>query len=203
MSELFHLHDRSFPSLSAVLAQPRCRRFDSCPPEPVGPGRPGHGVIGGHARCSRSQVTASVWGRTRVPATAVMKLVSPTQRGTACRWRWRGIPAPAACPRLAPRLIPSGPKADCSAETPRRRADQSSVPLLVGQLVERPDMTEGQDHQVAAGVGVGVEHGEGGRPHPQHPVVGRRRPTGGDPAEHAPIGPSGTRVVGGTRSRPR
>ena len=51
---------------------------------------------------------ARVSGKTRASATAVMKLVSPTQRGTACRCRCRGMPAPAARPRLAPMFTPSG-----------------------------------------------------------------------------------------------
>jgi hypothetical protein len=47
-------------------------------------------------------------GRTRAFATAVMKLVSPAQRGRTWRWKWPGTPAPAARPRLAPMFSPSG-----------------------------------------------------------------------------------------------
>ena len=47
-------------------------------------------------------------GSTRASATAVMKLVSPTQRGSTCTWTWPGTPAPAARPMLAPTLMPSG-----------------------------------------------------------------------------------------------
>ena len=47
-------------------------------------------------------------GSTLASATEVMKLVSPTQRGSTCMWKWPGTPAPPALPRLAPRLAPSG-----------------------------------------------------------------------------------------------
>ncbi len=47
-------------------------------------------------------------GMTRTPATAVMKLVSPDHRGSTCMCRCDGMPAPAARPRLAPMLMPSG-----------------------------------------------------------------------------------------------
>ena len=62
----------------------------------------------GQASVSLFQDSCSVSGMTRVSATAVMKLVSPDQRGRTWRWTWEGRPAPAARPRLAPMLRPSG-----------------------------------------------------------------------------------------------
>ncbi len=62
----------------------------------------------GQAPCRRSHPTVSDSGMTRTPATVVMKLVSPDHRGRTWRWRCPGIPAPAARPRLAPMLMPSG-----------------------------------------------------------------------------------------------
>ncbi len=47
-------------------------------------------------------------GMTRVPATTVMKFVSPVQRGTRCMWMWSATPAPADLPRFIPTLMPSG-----------------------------------------------------------------------------------------------
>jgi len=62
------------------------------------------------ASASRSfcQVTSIGSGRTRVSAVVVMKLVSPIQRGSACRCRCSATPAPAARPRLRPKFRPSG-----------------------------------------------------------------------------------------------
>ena len=62
----------------------------------------------GHASVSFCHATCSVSGMTHVPAMVVMKLVSPDQRGSTCRWTWDGMPAPAARPRLAPMFNPSG-----------------------------------------------------------------------------------------------
>ena len=52
--------------------------------------------------------TCSGSGSTRVSATAVMKFVSPSQRGRQWTWRWSGTPAPAPAPRLRPTFTPSG-----------------------------------------------------------------------------------------------
>src|SRR5262249_20561414 len=50
------------------------------------------------SRCSGSTFTS--------PSTG-MKLVSPFQRGTTCRWTWSSIPAPATR-RLSPRGLSRG-----------------------------------------------------------------------------------------------
>ncbi len=161
-----------------------------------GPGsRRAHAVLTersrGQAACRRSQLEARVSGRTRVSATEVMKLVSPTQRGTACRCRCCGMPAPAAFPevgtevdplRVVRRLERSHPEAECR---PQFGA------LVVGQLGQRPDMAEGDGHQVPARVGVGVEHEQRGGTDPEHPVVDRRRTARRDPAEDTVIGSAG------------
>ena len=62
----------------------------------------------GQASVSLFQERCSVSGMTRVSPTAVMKFVSPDQRGRTWRCTWAGIPAPAARPRLAPMFSPSG-----------------------------------------------------------------------------------------------
>src|SRR4029453_3471445 len=61
-----------------------------------------------HSERSRAHVSGRGSGRTRVSATLVMKLVSPTHRGTTWTWRWPGTPAPPARPRFTPMFIPSG-----------------------------------------------------------------------------------------------
>jgi hypothetical protein len=47
-------------------------------------------------------------GKTRVSAMAVMKLVSASQRGSTCTWRWSGTLAPPARPWFSPTFIPLG-----------------------------------------------------------------------------------------------
>src|SRR5439155_15074993 len=54
------------------------------------------------------QALAGSSGITRVSPTTVMKLVSPVQRGSTCRWMWSATPAPAGLPRFMPMFIPSG-----------------------------------------------------------------------------------------------
>ncbi len=50
------------------------------------------------------------------------------------------------------------------------------------------DVAKWQHHQMAARIGIGVEHGEHGRPAPDHPVVGGRVTAGHDATEHAMSG---------------
>ena len=94
---------------------------------PVGAGRRRpHRQPDGQAPCTLRQLSGSVSGMTRTPATVVMKLVSPVHRGRTWRWRWRGIPAPAARPRLAPMLNPSGCRPCSRAAHGRRVASHRS-----------------------------------------------------------------------------
>ena len=58
---------------------------------------------------SRGQGLAGSSGITRVSPTTVMKLVSPFQRGTTCRWMWSATPAPAEPPEVHPQVDPVGP----------------------------------------------------------------------------------------------
>ena len=53
------------------------------------------GVSRGQASASRSRVSASSCGITLVPASTVMKLASPPQRGTTCWCRWSASEPPA------------------------------------------------------------------------------------------------------------
>ena len=55
-----------------------------------------------------SYVSSSASGSTRLSPVTVMKLVSPTQRGSTCMWTWPATPAPAARPMFMPTLMPSG-----------------------------------------------------------------------------------------------
>lgn len=65
-----------------------------------------HYELTGHARRSRSRVSPSASGRTRVCAAVTMKFASPTHRGTTWTCRCSTMPAPDARPRLRPRLMP-------------------------------------------------------------------------------------------------
>src|SRR4051794_7518063 len=62
----------------------------------------------GQASASLRRVGSSASGSTFTSASPGMKLVSPPQRGTACRWTWSIPPAPAARPMFQPRLKPCG-----------------------------------------------------------------------------------------------
>src|ERR1035438_10397452 len=87
--ELFDLHPH--PLVSSVRRCCSTTEVDTGAADSIpDSGRPcrrgGHPVDkAGQAPCRRCQVSSRISGSTRTPATAVMKLVSPTQRGTA--WR--------------------------------------------------------------------------------------------------------------------
>ena len=73
----------------------------------------------------RSYIASSEAGMTRTPPTAVMKFVSPFQRGMMCTCRWLGTPAPAARPMLIPMLSPWGSSAARASAAPRSTIAQS------------------------------------------------------------------------------
>ena len=79
----------------------------------------------------------------------VMKLVSPAQRGMACRWRWPATPAPAALPTFRPKLKPCG-RVD-ALQSPLGALGQ--IDQLVrgfgGQRGQPVEMRVGHDHDVA------------------------------------------------------
>ena len=81
---------------------------------------------------SFSQVSASDSGITRIEATDVMKFVSPIHRGSTCRWRWRGMPAPPARPRLAPMFRPVGAVGAARWRRRARRAASHRLALSSG-----------------------------------------------------------------------
>ncbi len=66
-----------------------------------------------------AQSSSMAWGTTFTSARTGMKFVSPLHRGTIWPCRWDSSPAPAAPPRLKPRLNPSGRTVARSARTPR------------------------------------------------------------------------------------
>src|SRR6266487_4272402 len=88
-----------------------------------------------------------------------MKLVSPLQRGTRCRWRCSTMPAPAALPRLTPMLKPSGFMTVLRAARPLDQFQQVQQ-LFIDQLGEVADLSVGHNHEVAAVVRIVVEQGE-------------------------------------------
>ena len=89
-----------------------------------------------------------------------MKLVSPFQRGTTWMCRWSRMPAPATRPWLSPTLKPSGRYSALSARTPAGPAAMASA-SSPGVASSSADVTVDDRHQMAGGVGEGVEDEEG------------------------------------------
>jgi hypothetical protein len=110
------------------------------------------------------QATCSVSGITRVPATDVMKLVSPDQRGRTWRWTWAGIPGPGRPAQVGPHVQPVGLVGPSMAVTASRVAAQTSADSARSAR-PAPDVAQGQHQDVPAGVGVGVQDDE--RPLPR------------------------------------
>ena len=82
----------------------------------------------------------------------VMKLVSPFQRGSTCTCRWPGTPAPAARPRLAPTLTPSGGTRRGSRAAPAAWARAIATFSSSSRSSKRGDVAHRRDHQVARAV---------------------------------------------------
>ena len=106
---------------------------------------------------NRCHVVSRVSGSTRVSAITVMKLESPSQRGSACMCRCAAIPAPAAWPRFSPMLIPSG------VYTWRRTASVRCASVIISRAAARVQAGQGllvgirHDHDVAGRVGESIQ----------------------------------------------
>ena len=106
----------------------------------------------GHASVSFCHATCSVSGITRVPAMVVMKLVSPDQRGSTCRWTWEGMPAPGGSTQVGPHIQPVrviGPLDGRHGVLCRRPYFGR---LLIRQVAQRSDMAQRQHQHVSAGI---------------------------------------------------
>ena len=72
-------------------------------------------------------------------------------------------------PEVGPDVDALGPQSGSDGRTPRRIADQSSAASASLRSSKEPDMAVGHHHQMAIGVGVGVEDGEVSSPRQRTP----------------------------------
>src|ERR1035438_2746211 len=94
-------------------------------------------------------------------------------------------PGPGGLAQVGPKVDPLGAEGGLERGHAPSQPRPQLISLLLSELADRPDMPQGNDHQVAARVRIGVEHGEHVAPDPEHTVAGARRAAGGDAAEDA------------------
>ena len=90
-----------------------------------------------------------------------MKLVSPFHRGTTCTCRWSRTPAPADAAFVQADIEAVGVITAPSARMPTWTSAMTSASSSAVALEETAPVTRGGGHQMAGGIGKGVEDEEG------------------------------------------